>query len=116
LGWALCLSPILVLLFANIYFFRGKYYQYRPILSKVDFSKSKGLFNLGLTFFVIQIAGLVQFQSANIIIAQSFGTYEVTAYNVVYKYFNVIGMAFGIFLAPFWSASTDAFFKNDITW
>lgn len=116
LGWALCLSPILVLIAANIFFFKGKYYKYRPLLSKVDFSKSRGLFNLGLIFFIIQIAGLIQYQSANIIIAQSFGTYEVTAYNIVYKYFNVIGMAFGIFLAPLWSASTDAYFKNDMRW
>ena len=67
-------------------------------------------------FFVIQIASLVQYQTSNIIIAQSFGPYEVTTYNVVYKYFNVLGMGFGIFLTPFWSASTDAFFKNDINW
>lgn len=116
LGWALCLSPIIILVAANIFFFRGKYYKYRPLLSKIDFSQSKSLFNLGLTFFIIQIASLIQYQSANIIIAQGFGTDEVTSYNVVYRYFNVIGMAFGIFLGPFWSASTDAFFKNDITW
>ncbi len=116
LGWALCLSPIIVLIGANIFFFRKKYYIYRPLISKIDFSQSKSLFNLGLTFFIIQIASLIQYQSANIIIAQGFGTEEVTSYNVVYRYFNVIGMAFGIFLAPFWSAATDAFFKNDIPW
>lgn len=116
LGWALCLSPIIILLGANILLFKGKYHPYRPLISKIDFSQSRSLFNLGLTFFIIQIASLIQYQSANIIIAQSFGTDEVTAYNVVYRYFNVIGMGFGIFLAPLWSAATDAFYKNDITW
>jgi O-antigen/teichoic acid export membrane protein len=82
----------------------------------VDLKESKGLFNLGLVFFIISIAGLIQYQSANIIIAQNFGTYEVTAYNIVYKYFNILGMAFGIFLSPFWSASTDAYYQNDILW
>lgn len=116
LGVALCLSPILILAAANFYFFKDKYRDFRPIWSSVDLRESKGLFNLGLVFFIISIAGLIQYQSANIIIAQNFGTYEVTSYNIVYKYFNVLGMAFGIFLSPFWSASTDAYYQNDIQW
>jgi hypothetical protein len=28
----------------------------------------------------------------------------------------MLGMTFGIFLSPFWSASTDAYFQNDISW
>lgn len=116
LGVGLLLSPILILVLSNFYFFRNKYREFRPVWSSVDFKESKGLFNLGLVFFIISIAGLIQYQSANIIIAQSFGTYEVTSYNIVHKYFNILGMAFGIFLSPFWSASTDAYFQNDISW
>lgn len=116
LGLALCISPIVVLALANLLFFKNKYYQYRPVLAKINFKKSKGLFSLGLTFFVIQIAGLLQFQSANVIISQSFGSLEVTHYNVVYKYFNILAMVITMFLAPLWSASTDAYFKNDIRW
>lgn len=116
LGLALCLSPIIVLIGANFLFFKKKYYAYRPRISKISFSESRGLFNLGLTFFVIQIAGLLQFQSANIIISQSFGPLEVTNYNIVYKYFNILTMVLTMFLAPLWSASTDAFYKNDIQW
>src|SRR5690606_7689216 len=33
LGVALCLSPIIVLIGANIFFFRGKYYKFRPLIS-----------------------------------------------------------------------------------
>jgi O-antigen/teichoic acid export membrane protein len=116
LGWALCLSPILVLIGSNLFFFKGKYYKYRPRISKINFNESKGLFNLGLTFFVIQIAGLVQYQTANVIISQNFGALEVTSYNIVYKYFNILGMAISIFLSPLWSASTDAYYKKDIDW
>lgn len=116
LAWALCLSPIIVLIIANFLFFKRKYSQYRPRISKISFSESKSLFSLGLTFFVIQIAGLLQFQSANVIITQSFGPLEVTNYNIVYKYFNILTMVLTMFLAPLWSASTDAFFKEDIQW
>jgi O-antigen/teichoic acid export membrane protein len=116
LGIALCLSPLLVLVGANLFLFNGVYKNFKPVLSKVDFSHSKGLFNLGLTFFIIQIAGIIQYQSANVIIARSFGTEEVTSYNIVYKYFLMINMVFTIFLTPFWSASTDAYAKQDFQW
>lgn len=116
LGIALCLSPILVLLAANMFFFNRDYKKYRPSLAMVDFSKAKGLFNLGLKFFVVKIAYVIQFQTANIIIAQNFGTADVTNYNIVYKYFGILNMVFIIFLTPFWSASTEAYFKGDIDW
>ena len=116
LGIALCISPFLVLLGANVFFFNGAYKRYKPSFSKVDFSYAKGLFNLGLIFFVIQIAGVIQFETANIIIARNFSTAKVTSFNIVYKYFNVLNMVFMIFITPFWSASTEAYIKNDFQW
>ncbi|MRI02607.1 oligosaccharide flippase family protein [Kriegella sp. EG-1] len=116
LGLALCVSPLIALIGANFFFFRGKYKAYRPKFSKIKFSHAKGLFNLGVIFFVIQIAGLVQYESANIIISRSFGPSDVTSYNIVYKYFNILSMGFMIFLTPFWSASTEAYLKKEIDW
>jgi O-antigen/teichoic acid export membrane protein len=116
LGIALCVSPLLVLVGANLFFFKGIYKKYRPVVSKIRFTYAKGLFNLGLVFFVIQFAGIVQYQTANIIIAQNFGTGDVTSYNIVFKYFGILTMIFAIFLTPFWSASTEAYQKNDIQW
>jgi len=116
LGVALCLSPLLALVGATVLLFRGKYKKYRPTFSKVNFSNAKNLFNLGVVFFIIQVAGVVQFQTANIIIARNFGTADVTSYNVVYRYFGMITMVFTIFLTPFWSASTEAYLKGDIQW
>jgi O-antigen/teichoic acid export membrane protein len=116
LGLALCLSPLLVLTVVNVFFFRGAYHKYRPRWSKVKLSCSKDLLNLGLFFFVIQIAFIIQFQTANIIIAQNFSTAAVVSYNVVYKYFGVLEMIMVIFVSPFWSASTEAFLKGEISW
>jgi O-antigen/teichoic acid export membrane protein len=116
LGIALCVSPLIVLIGANFVFFKGVFKNYRPRFSKVKFSHAKGLFNLGLVFFIIQVAGIVQYQTANIIIAKNFGTADVTSYNIVFKYFGVLNMVFMIFLTPFWSASTEAYLKKDIRW
>jgi O-antigen/teichoic acid export membrane protein len=116
LGIALCVSPLVVLLGANLFLFRGVYRKYKPVISKVKFTYAKGLFNLGLVFFLIQFAGIIQYQTANIIIARNFGTDDVTSYNIVYKYFGVLNMIFSIFIMPFWSASTEAYKKDDIQW
>lgn len=116
LGLALCIAPIVALLGANIFLFKSEYEQFKPSLDTVKFKYGRDLFNLGAVFFVIQIAGLIQFQTANIIISRNFGPEDVTAYNIVYKYFNVLNMGFAIFLTPFWSASTEAFVKKDFKW
>jgi O-antigen/teichoic acid export membrane protein len=116
LGLALCLSPLIVLILSHFIFFNGTYKKYKPKLNKVNFKHIKSLFNIGVIFLVIQIAGIIQFETASIIIAQNFSTLEVTSYNIVYKYFGILNMGFNIFLTPFWSATTDAFIKNDINW
>lgn len=116
LGYALCVAPLVILAVANVIFFRTRYRQYAPSVSSVRFSHIKDLFSLGLKFFIIQMASIIQYQTANVIIARNFGTAEVTAYNVVYKYFGIPYMLFTIFLVPFWSATTEAYQKNDLKW
>lgn len=116
LGLALCLSPLIILILANLFLFNGIYKRYRPAYSKVQFKYARELFSLGAVFFVIEIAVIIQFQTANIIIARNFGTADVTSYHVVHKYFGMINMVFAIFLSPFWSASTEAYQKSDFQW
>ncbi|HMI01443.1 MAG TPA: MATE family efflux transporter [Pedobacter sp.] len=116
LGLALCASPILVLIVANFVLFNGKYKRFKPSFSKINFRFAKGLFNLGLIFFVIQVAGIIQYESANVIIARNFKLADVTSYNIVYKYFGMLNMVVTIFLVPFWSGSTEAYLKKDIQW
>ena len=99
-----------------MFLFNGAYKHYKPKISKINFSFAKGLFSLGLKFFLISFAAIIQFQTANIIIARNFGTSDVTSYNIVFKYFGVLNMFFTIFITPFWSASTEAYQKNEIQW
>ncbi|NVO20119.1 MAG: MATE family efflux transporter [Bacteroidetes bacterium] len=116
LGIVLCVSPIITITVANIIFFKREFARFRPMISKIKFKYAKDLFNLGVIFFVIQVTSIIQYQTANIIIAQNYGVKEVTSYNIVYKYFGVLLMVSTIFLAPFWSASTEAYFKDEIQW
>ena len=116
LAIGLSAAPVLVLIISTIWFYTHEYAKYAPSIKFVKFRFAKGLMTLGLKFFIIQIAFLVLYQTDNIVIAQLFGPKEVTPYNIAYKYFAVVPMVFSIILTPFWSAFTEAWFKNDLEW
>lgn len=112
----LCVAPVLVTLFFSVYLFRFKYRYIAPSFKYVKFSCLHDLIKLGIKFFVIQIAAIIQFQTANLLIARIYNMDEVTNYNIAYKYFSILNMIFAIIISPFWSASTEAYLKKDYVW
>jgi O-antigen/teichoic acid export membrane protein len=77
---------------------------------------SKDLLKLGGQFFIIQIAGLVQYQMINFLMLRYYGANDVTAYNVSYRYFSVLNMGWSILIAPLWVAVTDAVTNKEFSW
>lgn len=116
LALGLCIMPIVVLLVYNIYMFFGKYKYLSPSFSYVDFSMTKDLMGIGFKFFIIQLANIIQFQTANFIIIRLYGPIEVSVYNIAFKYFSVLNLLIWIFMTPLWSAVTDAYAKKDNDW
>ncbi|MBN1414604.1 MAG: hypothetical protein JW973_05855 [Bacteroidales bacterium] len=116
LGIALNVTPIIVLLAASLIYFSKQLRFIRPSLQYVRLKFAGPLFNLGISFFIINICHIIKYQTSNLIIAQFFGPAEVTPYSIAYKYFTIPHMAFSIILTPFWSAFTDAQAINDIKW
>jgi O-antigen/teichoic acid export membrane protein len=110
------IAPVLVMSFASLIYFSRSYSKFKPALKMVRLKFGKQLMDLGIKFFVIQIAVIILYQTSNIIIAQLYDPSEVTPYNIVYKYFAVIPLVFNIIITPFWSAFTDAWVKRDIAW
>ena len=113
---ALCACPIIVIAMSNLLLFSRDYKQIAPSLRDVDFKTAPDLFKLGVQFFIIQIAGVIQFQMTNFLIIHYFGATEVTEYNIAYKYFNIPYMFWCIILTPIWAAVTDAITNNDYNW
>ncbi len=113
---ALCATPIIVILFFNITLFNGRYKKIAPSVKDIDMACAPELFSLGIRFFIIQIAGVIQFQMTNFLIIHYFSASEVTEYNIAYKYFNVPYLVWATILTPIWAAVTDAIAKNDFTW
>lgn len=89
----------------------------RPTFKFFDKSLSHKIVGKGLGFFVIQISScLVIFGAANIFITQLCGPATVTTYNIAYKFFNLLVIAYTIILSPMWNAYTDAYVKGDMIW
>lgn len=109
-------TPVIFLIFASFYFYSKDYKEYIPSYKFVDLSYSKELMNLGLRFFIIQIAVLVVYTTDNMIITQLYDPAQVTVYNVARRYFSIITMGFLIIVTPLWSSVTEAYFKNDFIW
>jgi O-antigen/teichoic acid export membrane protein len=94
-----------------------KHPQLKPSLKSFDKALSKQVVGKGLGFFIIQITScLVIFGAANVFITQYCGPVDVTVYNVSYKYFNLLVIAYTIVLSPMWNAYTDAYVKGDMHW
>ena len=113
---ALCACPLVVVGIFNITLYSGRYKEIGPSFSGIDFKVAPDLFKLGIQFFIIQIAGIIQFQMTNFLIIHFFGANEVTEYNIAYKYFNVPYLMWAIVVTPVWAAVTDAIAKNDLAW
>jgi len=109
-------APIFALLLASLYFFITSFKSFIPKLKFIDFKSAKNLLSLSTAFFFVQIGALVLYETDNIIITRTLGPSEVTTFNIAYKYFSILTIAFNIIITPYWSAYTDAYAKNDFAW
>lgn len=108
--------PVIISLIATIYFFLQKFRSLVPSFHFIKVHYIKSIGGLGFAFFIIQLSLLLIYSSDNLIIAYLFGPEEVTTYNVVYRYFSLITIFFGVVMTPFWSAITDAYAKGEMKW
>ena len=110
--------PIFILVAVNIYLFnRNSHFNYLiPKFNKICKSHIRGLLNLSLNFFVIQLIGIIIFSTDNLLIAYFFSPSAVTSFNIAFKYFSISTMFFSIIMLPYWSAFTKAYINSDISW
>ena len=109
-------APMLVYLSAYPITFYWKYPLLRPRVKSVNLRTAVQLGNLGLKFFWLQIAAIIQFMTANILISHFFTPEMVTPYQIAYRYLSLLRVFFSIVCMPFWNATTDAYERHDTTW
>ena len=109
-------APMLVYAASYPITFYVKYPQLRPRYKSVNLHTAIQLGNLGLKFFWLQIAAIIQFMTANILISHFFTPEMVTPYQITYRYMSLLMVFFSIVCMPFWNATTDAYERQDTGW
>jgi len=109
-------APLIVYLISYPYTFYKRFKYLKPSLNFVNLRYAFELANIGLKFFWLQIAGIIQFMTANLLISKFFNPEMVTPYQITYRYMSLVLVAFSVVCMPFWNATTDAYERKDFTW
>jgi O-antigen/teichoic acid export membrane protein len=115
-GIVFSVIPFLLLFALNIKAFTKDYPDLIPNKHFWEYRFLKDIFGLGVKFFILQVSVLVLFSTDNYLITKLIGPEAVVPYNLAYKYFGIISSIQLIFLAPYWSAFTEAYTKRNIPW
>lgn len=116
LATVLSATSVLIYFVASLYLFSGKYKEISPSLYYFNSERIKSILGLGVKFFIINISTIVLFQTNNFVIIHHFTNEDVVVYNLAYKLFSICSLLFNLISQPFWTAYTEAWAKNDITW
>lgn len=109
-------APLIVYLAAYPYTFYIKFTELQPTWRSVNLRAALQLGNLGIKFFWLQVAGIIQFMTANILISNFFTPEMVTPYQIAYRYMSLVIVFFTVICMPFWNATTDAYERGDMGW
>lgn len=110
------LSPLIIYSLAFLYSFYCKYPHLRPSIRLVNLRQAKMVMGIGTKFFLIQISGVILFMSSNILISNLFSPSMVTPYQICFRYFSLLLAIFTVICMPYWTATTDAYERNDMEW
>ena len=104
-GICLSLTQLFPYIVAFLFFFKTRYSGIMPKISNFKRTHVNAVLALGFRYFLIQLTGLVLYQTTNFIIAHVCSLKDVTEFNVSYKYITVLYIAFTTILNPFWSTN-----------
>ncbi|MDE1163310.1 MAG: oligosaccharide flippase family protein [Acidobacteriaceae bacterium] len=99
---------------AWLLFYHRPYLKPNPRLMSTRIARE--LFKQGTLFFLLQLTGLVVFNSDNLIITHYLGPDQVTPYSIAWRLISYASMLQSIMIPSFWPAFTEAYFKGDIEW
>ena len=87
-----------------------------PRIDCIKVASMKQLSHVGLMFFLIQIMGLIMFQTDNFVISHYLGAAAVPPYSLTYSLFNYTSLIQSLFFSYLWAAYTEAIARKDIAW
>ncbi len=113
---ALSVIPVFVSLFNGVVLLGFQRPWLRPNIKHLTFKTSKKIYNIGMLFFVLQIAVAIAFSSDNIVISHILGLDSVSCYSVAMRLFMFIPMILSMILNPMWSSYGESIARGDMDW
>jgi O-antigen/teichoic acid export membrane protein len=87
-----------------------------PTPAAVDRSALRGLLSSGMGFFFLQIAGLIVFNSDNLVISHYLGAVDVVPYSVTWKVAGYASVLQTAIFPSLWPAYSEAYERGDYAW
>lgn len=87
-----------------------------PNVSKFDMSIAKQMLGFGGMFFLLQLSGLIVFNSDNLVIAHYLGPRQVTPYNITWRLVGYAAVLQSLLMPALWPAYSEAIVKGDSSW
>ncbi len=76
----------------------------------------RGLMHTGIEFFLLQIAGLVVFNSDSLVISHYAGPADVASYSLAWRLVGYAAVVQTLIVPALWPAFTEAFTRGDTAW
>jgi O-antigen/teichoic acid export membrane protein len=87
-----------------------------PSLSKVHIATAKQMLSFGGMMFLLQLSGLIVFNSDNLVIAHFMGPSQVTPYNVTWRLVGYAAILQTLLMPALWPAYSEAIVRGDAAW
>jgi len=88
----------------------------KPLPGKISLHPIRRLFGQGFLFFVLQLTGLVVFNSDNLVITHYLGAAAVTSYSVAWRLTQYAYVLQSLMIPSFWPVFTEAYHKRQMGW
>jgi len=87
-----------------------------PRVAHLSREAAQRMMRQGLEFFIIQIAGLVVFNSDNLVITHYLGPAEVARYSIAWRLVGYAAVLQTLITPALWPAFSEAFDRGDLAW
>lgn len=108
--------PVVVTLLNGVALFGFQRPWLRPAWRYVRWRAARRIIGMGVYFFLLQVLGIVNYSSDNIIISQVLGAEAVAGYAVAMRLFSLLPVVLSMFIVPLWSAYGEAYARGDAAW
>jgi O-antigen/teichoic acid export membrane protein len=88
----------------------------KPWPTKIDWRMTTRLLHTGGQFFILQIAGLLVFNTDNLIIAHYLNPIAVTQYSVTWRVAGMISTIQALVIPSLWPAYAESWVRRDMAW